>query len=247
MATTQKYKQINSNARSGKRYVISDIHGCAKSFKALVNEKLKLTPNDQLFLLGDYINRGPDSAGVLEFILSMTEQQFQVYPLRGNHEEMLLNTWKEYMQAKKIGAYISFATRIHSPALLNELGELPVKYVQLLESLPYYYELDHFYLVHAGFNFDRAKPLEDYQNMVWIRRFQKNLTQKIIVHGHQITRLTEIRRKIEQKSTIIPLDNGCYYGLSNREVQGYRMGDDVGHLCGLALDSMELFVQENID
>ncbi|MFT6129303.1 MAG: serine/threonine protein phosphatase 1 [Neolewinella sp.] len=49
------------------RYTISDIHGCLKTFRALLDE-LKLDRNDELFLLGDYIDRGPDSQGVIDLI-----------------------------------------------------------------------------------------------------------------------------------------------------------------------------------
>jgi serine/threonine protein phosphatase 1 len=47
------------------RYAIADIHGCCKTFHALI-EKLQLKESDDLYLLGDYIDRGPDSKGVLE-------------------------------------------------------------------------------------------------------------------------------------------------------------------------------------
>ncbi len=52
-----------SMSPTGQRWVISDIHGYAQTFQTLVREKIKLTRNDQLFLLGDYIDRGPDSVG----------------------------------------------------------------------------------------------------------------------------------------------------------------------------------------
>jgi serine/threonine protein phosphatase 1 len=47
-----------------RRFAISDIHGCARTFGALLN-KINLSPVDELFLLGDFIDRGPDSKGVL--------------------------------------------------------------------------------------------------------------------------------------------------------------------------------------
>ena len=49
------------------KYAISDIHGCLKTFKALLT-KLDFSKQDELYLLGDYIDRGPDSKGVIDYI-----------------------------------------------------------------------------------------------------------------------------------------------------------------------------------
>ncbi len=53
----------------GRRIAIGDIHGCSKTLKALVLKQLKPTFDDQIFFLGDYVSRGNDSAGVIDFIL----------------------------------------------------------------------------------------------------------------------------------------------------------------------------------
>ncbi len=55
-----------------KRYVIADIHGCTKTFHALL-EKISLQKADQLFLLGDYIDKGKDGAGVIDKIISLMD------------------------------------------------------------------------------------------------------------------------------------------------------------------------------
>ena len=75
----------------GKRYVISDIHGCYNTFKRLVEEVIGLTKSDWLFLLGDYIDRGPSSKDVLDYILDLKESGYSLFPLRGNHEDDLLD------------------------------------------------------------------------------------------------------------------------------------------------------------
>ena len=54
----------------GRRFAISDIHGCSMTFEALLSQ-IHLKKEDQLFLLGDYVNRGPDSAGVIDKILEL--------------------------------------------------------------------------------------------------------------------------------------------------------------------------------
>jgi serine/threonine protein phosphatase 1 len=54
----------------GNQLVIPDVHGCLKTLQTLIN-KIKLTANDQLFLLGDLIDRGPESLGVLQFVAEL--------------------------------------------------------------------------------------------------------------------------------------------------------------------------------
>src|SRR6056297_3080965 len=73
------------------RYAISDIHGCFKTFRRLIESGIKMEKNDQLFLMGDYIDRGPSSKQVLDYILYLMENNYNVVLLRGNHEEIFLN------------------------------------------------------------------------------------------------------------------------------------------------------------
>src|SRR5450759_5853294 len=68
------------------RYAIADIHGCCKTFQALI-EKLQIKGSDHLYLLGDYIDRGLDSKGVLDTIMNLG---CKVVSLMGNHEDMWL-------------------------------------------------------------------------------------------------------------------------------------------------------------
>jgi serine/threonine protein phosphatase 1 len=63
-----------------RRLVIADIHGCAKTFKALV-EKIGLTHEDTLYLLGDYIDRGPDNCGVIDYIIHLQSNNYNIKPL----------------------------------------------------------------------------------------------------------------------------------------------------------------------
>ncbi len=81
-----KYSKFVSKNGNGRQVVISDIHGCLDTFEALLNQ-IKLTENDQLFLLGDYINKGKNSKDVLDLVIKLQQNQykkgFQLFPLRG--------------------------------------------------------------------------------------------------------------------------------------------------------------------
>ena len=73
-------------------YVIGDIHGCVDELRYLVDD-LPVHANDEIIFLGDYIDRGPDSSGVVGFLIALKEQwrENKLVFLKGNHEDMLLS------------------------------------------------------------------------------------------------------------------------------------------------------------
>ena len=72
----------------GKLYAVGDIHGSIAHLTRLV-ETVPFEPEDRIVFMGDYIDRGPDSRGTVEFLLSFRERFPKCVFLRGNHEEML--------------------------------------------------------------------------------------------------------------------------------------------------------------
>lgn len=75
-------------------FVIPDIHGCCRTFRQLLFHRLELQKTDTLYLLGDYIDRGPDSKGVIDTILELQRDGYDVQAIKGNHEEMLIETFE---------------------------------------------------------------------------------------------------------------------------------------------------------
>jgi serine/threonine protein phosphatase 1 len=239
--------------KNGRRFVVGDIHGCFQTLKELVEEKIQLQREDHLYFLGDYIDRGPSSSGVIDYIIALDNQGFNVFPLRGNHEQDFLENWYFYNNLKTIKNLDNFsklcrANRVSD--LLNEKNELKPKYFHFLHNLKYYFELDDFYLVHAGFNFTHSRPFESWEDMLWIRRFSETeltdnqTNKKRIVVGHSVHRLEEIIRLISEKNRILPIDNGCFYGILNDK--HLYMGQ-YAHLCAVNLDSFELIIQNCVD
>ena len=60
-----------SNPIVGRRFAIADVHGCLNTLRRMVEDILKLGEDDVLYLLGDYIDRGPDSKGVLDYLMQL--------------------------------------------------------------------------------------------------------------------------------------------------------------------------------
>lgn len=225
------------------QYVISDIHGCAKTFYALLFNRLRLTHTDQLFLLGDYIDRGPDSKGVLDIIQRLYDNDYQVQCLRGNHEVMLLQSYTTSNEATWVrngGDETLYSFGVDS------VRKIPYPYISMLLKMDYYAKTRTHYLVHAGFNFSNPNFLEDYHAMIWIRQWYDTIPDEWlqsyrIVHGHTPLPRRNIEEQLQYyRKNILPLniDAGCAY-------KGHH--PELGNLCALNLDTDELVFQENID
>ena len=223
-----------------RRIVVGDIHGCAKTFQKLIRDKVRPGREDELILLGDYINKGPDSKGVLDFIMELKPAVGKLVALRGNHEESLLEglkyRWEEIAFRNKGGVATlqSFGVR--------DVHEIPPKYISLISATLFYYETKDFLIVHAGLNFDLEDPFRDDYSMLNIRQMEvepAKIGNKILVHGHTPVPWKSIEAKIRNGKREIEynLDAGCVYP----EYEGY------GRLVALDLDNREVFVQDNVE
>ena len=219
-----------------RRFVIPDIHGCALTFRRLVHDVIHLTRRDSLYILGDMIDRGPRSREVIDQIIRMTDCGFSVRPLRGNHEQMLLDACRDrsdfrlWMLNGGDASLASFG--------IEDACELPGGYRDFFGSLPSYLLLHDFVLVHAGLNFTTPDPFMDTSAMLWSRDSfvdRQRLGGRRLVCGHTPHPLEQIIRSLTADRIV--LDNGCVYGERG----------NLGRLCALELDSLILHTQENID
>ncbi|BDD04887.1 metallophosphoesterase family protein [Aureibacter tunicatorum] len=216
-----------------KKFVISDIHGCLKTFQRLLHQ-INFKPKDKLFLLGDYVNKGPNSKKVLDIIIELqTENPSHIFPLLGNHDLLLLKALKGNNQAIN-----NISLFDNSEYFLESLEKDKKKYIHFLSALPYYIETKKHFLVHAGFDFTQENFLKIGDKMLTIRDFPVNLDAlkgKTIIHGHNPKPLEYIEEKIKMNSPVIPLDNGCVMGSK-------KIG--MGHLLCLELKTMTLFKEK---
>ena len=218
---------------TGRRFAISDVHACSKTFKALLNQ-IDLQKEDQLFLVGDMVNRGPNSHKVLNRIIKLKKKGYQLYFLRGNHEQMVLNNIRKSNAQRKRSLQGG-----NSQKLLKN-NHLRERYRILLEESIHYIDTGDFFIVHAGFNSTLEKPFEHEYSMLNIRNFKmkkEHLGERKLIIGHQPKALSEIRERIQKGKRKIYIDNGC--------VSPQFPGQ--GNLIALNLDTMEITVQENLD
>jgi serine/threonine protein phosphatase 1 len=227
-----------------KQFVIGDIHGCSKTLGSLL-EKVAPSKEDQIIFVGDYIDKGPDSGGVLDQIINIIRDGFNVIPLTGNHEENLLEALDNY-SPKDFRNYV--VTLCKAGNLINENGELIERYETFLRSLPLYHQTDDYFIVHAGLDFRKADLFEDRRTLLEIRGFAQHadisrIGNRKIIHGHVPTPMEQTMTALENKEDVIPIDTGCVYNRPHKIHDHTKMG----HLTCFELNSKTLFFQPNID
>jgi serine/threonine protein phosphatase 1 len=215
------------------RYAISDIHGCYHTLKELLST-IGLNETDELFLLGDFINRGEHSKEVVDFLMQLQKEGYQLHLLKGNHESMVFDSfiYKDWPGGEE-KSLKSFG--------INHLKELPETYINWFSKLKYHHTSGQFVLVHAGLDFTKGNILEENENMLWIRDWynkidKDKLGENKIIHGHvSLPKQTimNMRDKLDQNQ-FLGIDNGCW-----------KAGEPgLGNLCCFDLDSRELWFQE---
>lgn len=212
-------------------FAISDIHGCYDTFYDLVVRKIGLKKSDRLILLGDYIDRGDKSKEVIDFIMELQTLGFNIVPLSGNHEAMLVDA---YRNSEMIPLwYMNSGKTTMESFSLDSISGFETRYISFFENLRYYFTVKRYIFVHAGFNDFSPDPFDDRETMIWeCRKSYSNpvFSGKTIIHGHRPKAIESVENIISQKSNVIPVDTGCVY----------EKEDGYGNLSALELNSMKL-------
>lgn len=189
---------------------IGDIHGCSKTLHALLWKKLSIKKNDTLVFIGDYIDRGPDSKGVVNQIISLRNDGFTAFALRGNHEQLMLDSRNGPLQ-RQAWMVNGGGTTLKSYGI-SAIDELDLMHFDFFSNTLFFLELENFIFAHAGLNFSRQKPLEDFNAMLWIRDFKikrRWLGNRILIHGHTPISYDQVISQPFEGA--IDIDGGCVY------------------------------------
>ena len=202
---------------------IGDVHGCAQTLRKLLLEEVKIDTSDHLYFIGDYIDRGPDSKGVIDLIFEMRDKGIEVNTLRGNHEQMMLDSVRSdtnYYHWLSNGG----EETLHSFGV-ESFEKMDQRYQDFFLSTSYIFRTNEAIYVHAGLNFENEDIYSDEHAMLWIRHkpvYPEKLHEKILIHGHTPLPLTQI---LHQEGMIINIDSGCVY--AHREGLGYLVAYEV--------------------
>ena len=225
-----------------RKFAISDIHGCFLSFEALL-DKIALSTSDQLFLLGDYIDRGPDSKKVIDKIFQLKADGYEVNCLAGNHDYAIIES-KANPSFYKDWYHGWGGKQTIEGFDVKSLDQIEQKYWDFFNSLEMTIEVDNYILVHAGLDFNMENPLRPDIEMLYIRNWYEQikydwLGDRIIVHGHTPVPYFHIKVMVERldEKKYLDIDGGCFA----------QHLPDKGYLCAFDMTNREVFFQRNLD
>lgn len=201
-----------SGSDLSKTYVFGDVHGCLDQLARLVElcERDAGEGRSKLIFLGDFIDRGPHSRGVIEFLMDLQKwSPDEIICLRGNHEDLLLSALEgedaELSWVSNGGDSTLTSYRATSP------GQVPAKHIEWIRSLPLFHDDGMRFFVHAGVHPDRPLHQQRPRDLLWIREpFLSSDTDfgRLIVHGH-----TPIPSGVpDRRPNRLNIDTGAVYG-----------------------------------
>jgi serine/threonine protein phosphatase 1 len=210
-------------------YAIGDIHGRAD----LLEQLLELIERDAAMLpapatvtcifLGDYVDRGPHSAQVVERLIQMSAHSTDIICLLGNHEDVLRDVLAGKADSKTLDSWLGYGGRetlasygVNSRLLYADdfdqiaaaaRAAVPPSHAAFLQQLQLSVTLGDYFFVHAGIHPARSISDQRPQDMIWIREpflsYDRPL-EKMIVHGHSIS------RTVEERVHRVGIDTGAY-------------------------------------
>ena len=191
---------------NGRVFIIGDVHGCLEILKRLM-DKIDWHPEeDRLIFLGDYIDRGQDSRGVINYMLELLSVSTLVGCLMGNHENLFL----DYLAGGKPEAFLLNGGSMTLESYQRH-GENPIPpdHLVFLQNLLPWIELEEYYVVHAGFRPGLSVQEQNLEEMLWIRDafiFSDYDFGKQVIFGH-----TPFPKPLIMDNKI-GLDTGAVYG-----------------------------------
>lgn len=169
-------------------YAVGDIHGSLRKLRGLTARCREHAGGEPItfVFLGDYIDRGPESAGVIAYLIEMqSSPRERCIALKGNHEDFALgvlegttdaNDWLSQGGAETLRSYSIASAR-----------DLPREHLEWIRALPLSYDDGRRFFVHAGIDPSRPFDAQDDYDLLWIREpflSSRRNFRRLVVHGH---------------------------------------------------------------
>ena len=200
---------------TGRLIAIGDIHGHATALRALL-DRIQPNPTDTIVILGDCVNRGPDSREVLECLLEL-QQACHLVSILGNHDDMMLESRNDRSAQERWMAQGGEPTlRSYGESL--ELRNIPPGHWDFLSSFVYFFETDNFIFTHANYCWYLPMNQQRGQELRWLSledsQPRPHISGKIVILGHT-------PGQVRDCGHYRCIDTGCGFGglLTGMEVQ----------------------------
>jgi serine/threonine protein phosphatase 1 len=167
---------------------IGDIHGHIQALRAL-DEMVPFRDDDELIFLGDYIDRGPDSKEVLQWVIERHEQGNTI-ALLGNHDQMMLESPHDDVVLDmwvRCGGDATLLSYRPNKQVAVTFDHIPSEHFEFLRSTcKLYHSTDTHIFVHAGVNVDLPLADQDEHTLLWkkLREARQHISGKTVVCGH---------------------------------------------------------------
>src|SRR3954470_21124681 len=140
-------REDEEHHHQGRLFAVGDVHGCSTALRTLI-EAINPQPEDTIVTLGDYIDWGPDSRGVIDLLIGLSGR-CNLVPLLGNHEEMLL-------AALESGSELRYWLQFGGEETLNSYqydggrDMIPERHVRFIRNCRDFYETPTHVFFHAN-------------------------------------------------------------------------------------------------
>lgn len=185
---------------TGRCIAIGDIHGCSTALHQII-DAICPTSRDTIVTLGDYVNRGPDSRGVMDQLIDL-RNRCNFIPLLGNHDQLLL---RNRLTRTEIAGYPVTDSD-------NGLERFRDEHFEFLESCLLCYEIDTHFFVHANFAANKKLTDQDAYTLLWLslnsQMPKRHVSGKTAIVGHTPQHNGEILQRRHLKC----IDTYCYGG-----------------------------------
>lgn len=186
---------------------IGDVHGCSQALRALL-AAIAPTGGDTVITLGDYVDRGPDSRGVVQELLEL-QQQCQLVPLMGNHEIMMLSVLKGELESFVWQRYGGSATLA---SYNGELDSMDEAHREFLTNCHRFHETESHIFMHANFVADLELEEQPDNVLFWTHISSvlppRHQSGKIAVVGHT----PQIEGDVLDLGHLLCIDTCCFAG-----------------------------------
>ena len=217
-----------------KAIAIGDIHGCSKTLEALLKRLDEAFGDSREYIfLGDYVDRGPDTKGVIDILIDFAKTHKCVF-LRGNHDAMLLMAYprRDMLDWYDNGGDATMESYQNGDSSIN----IPQKHLRFFINTKLYYDTPNWFFVHGGLPPDKTikESIDNrslWNSFLWRRdhlESEDNVWEKTVIFGH-----TPARSPITGKN-LLGIDTGCVY-------------EHYGKLTAVLLPEMDFVQQKRID
>jgi serine/threonine protein phosphatase 1 len=140
---------------------IGDIHGCLAALDTLL-EAIAPCEEDTIVTLGDVVDRGPESRGVVERVIELGAR-CRLVPLLGNHEAMMLDA----LQDGDLDFWLTCGGAETVDSYGGKMSDVPARHIEFLQQCPLYWESDSHLFVHANYRAELPLAGQPEQSLLW--------------------------------------------------------------------------------